>query len=376
MTEKRTLFKHKNDMEKSRSNIKTFSHQQLEQLMAESGEPRFRARQLHRWLYSDRAGSFDEMTTLSGKLRQKLDRNYALPSCSIASANSERKQAPAGATRKFLVRLHDGQAVESVLIPKTDPRTGHGIRSTVCVSVQVGCGLDCTFCATARMGFTRNLTAAEMAEQVYLLADLATEDPQIPPVTNVVFMGMGEPMQNLEQVIEATKLLSMEGYRFSLSQRRITISTVGLTPGIRKLAESGLTCKLAVSLHHASQEQRAAMMPVATTYPLDALSDAIYFYAKATGQPVTIVYMLIKGVNDNAEDARRLARYCNGFYCKINLIDYNAIINIKFESSEEERRQLFIKTLVDAGHSVTVRRSQGASIDAACGQLALRNNKG
>ncbi|ANT64970.1 23S rRNA (adenine(2503)-C(2))-methyltransferase RlmN [Prosthecochloris sp. CIB 2401] len=363
-------------MEKNRSNIKTFSPGELEQLLKESGEPRFRARQLHRWLYSDRVGSFEEMTTLSARLRDKLAQHHTLPSCSIASVNSEPTSAAAGATRKYLVRLHDGKAVESVLIPKTDPLTGKGIRSTVCVSVQVGCALDCTFCATAKMGFSRNLTAAEMAEQVYLLADLGAEDPDIPPVTNVVFMGMGEPLQNLDEVMEATQLLSMEGYRFSISQRRITISTVGITPGIRKLAESGLTCKLAVSLHHTRQEQRAAMMPVATTYPLDELREAMHFYSKTAGTPITIVYMLIKGINDDVEDARRLARYCRGFYCKINLIDYNAIINIKFESSEETRRQLFIKTIVDAGYSVTVRRSQGASIDAACGQLALRNNKG
>ncbi len=351
-------------MAAEKTSVKSLTERELRDILLEMGEKPYRASQIHRWLFSERAGSFDAMTNLGTDLREKLSTAFTLPSCSVEEEMRTAGTGPERATTKFLVSLHDGLAVETVLIPAGD-------RRTVCVSSQVGCPLECGFCATGRMGFSRNLEAAEIAEQVYLAGDrLAAELPEA-RVTNVVFMGMGEPLLNLPNVTEAVKILSRHGYRFSIPQKRITISTVGLVPRIGELLRSGLRTKLAVSLHAAEQEKRASLIPPAKEHTLDRLRGALAEYASATREPVTIVYMLMEGVNDGPEDARLLARYCRSFLCKINLIDYNSIINIAFRPVGERRKEDFIRKLLDAGLQVTVRKSYGSSINAACGQLAV-----
>jgi 23S rRNA (adenine2503-C2)-methyltransferase len=348
-------------------NIMEFTREQLAAVMAELGEPRFRANQLHRWLYSQGSEEFGSMSSISSGLRQKLASSYAIRNPSVERTESENPHHmddDHSPTVKYLLRMPDGELVESVLIPS-------GERMTICVSAQAGCPLQCGFCATGRMGFRRNLHAFEMSAQVYALEREARNTPDR-RVTNVVFMGMGEPLLNLDNVIEAVSTLTAADYRFSLSEKRITISTVGVVPGIHRIASSGLKTKLAVSLHTADQRKREELMPVASQYPLDELGKAIDSYNRLTGLPVTFVYMLLEGINDSPADARQLARFSKRFLCKINLIDYNSIVNFQFRPAYTETRDTFVRQLLDAGLHVTVRKSQGAAINAACGQLATQ----
>ncbi|NTU93813.1 MAG: 23S rRNA (adenine(2503)-C(2))-methyltransferase RlmN [Chlorobiaceae bacterium] len=348
-------------------NIKEFTREQLGAVVAGLGEPKFRADQLHRWLYSQGASDFDSMSSISASLRRKLSSAYDIRSVKIESVacgtpgQAAEEESP---TVKYLLRLPDDELVESVLIPS-------GERITACVSSQAGCPLQCEFCATGHMGFRRNLHASEITDQVYALQDEAALQSG-GRITNIVFMGMGEPLLNLQNVMEAVATLTAKDYRFSIAEKRITISTVGLVPGIERLASSGLKTKLAVSLHSADQELRERLMPVARQYPLEDLGKAIDAYNRMTGLPVTLVYMLIDGVNDSPGDARKLARFAKRFLCKINLIDYNSIVNFQFRPAHTDTRNTFVRQLLDNGLIVTVRKSQGAAINAACGQLATR----
>jgi len=348
-------------------NIMEFTRDRLAEVMAKLGEPRFRASQLHRWLYSQRSEDFGSMSSISTGLRQKLASSYSIRSSSIVRTEGEGRASIAGEvspTVKYLLRMPDGEQVESVLIPS-------GERMTACISAQAGCPLHCSFCATGRMGFRRNLHAFEMTDQAFALQD-ETEKRTGGRLTNIVFMGMGEPLLNLDNLFEAIATLTAKDYSFSISEKKITISTVGLVHGIERIASSGLKTKLAISLHSADQQLRERMMPVAGQYPLDELGTAITGYNRMTGLPVTFVYMLLKGVNDSAEDARKLVRYARRFLCKINLIDYNSIVNFEFRPASPDTRDAFVRHLLDAGLQVTVRKSQGAAINAACGQLATQ----
>ena len=349
-------------------NIRELNQRQLENLMSSHGQPAYRARQLHQWLYSHQALSFDEMSSFGKKLREQLAASWAIRPASIDATETESVQCAAPGsipTSKFLVKLDDGALIESVLIPSEE-------RMTACISSQVGCALRCTFCATGQMGFKRDLVASEITDQVFLLQQEAHR-LYGRGITNIVFMGMGEPLLNLDNVFESISTLTEQEYRFSISERKITISTVGLVPEIGRIASSGLKTKLAISLHSADQATRERMMPVAADYPLDELSSAISAYNTKTGQPVTLVYMLLEGINDAPEDARKLARFAKRGLCKINLIDYNAIVNLKFRPGYSDAKSMFIERLLDAGLHVTVRKSQGATINAACGQLATRS---
>jgi len=349
-------------------NIRELNRQQLEHLMQRLGQPAYRARQLHQWLYSHQALSFEDMTSFGKKLREQLAGSWAIRPATLDATETEPAQRAApGAipTSKFLVKLDDGALIESVLIPSEE-------RMTACISSQVGCALRCTFCATGQMGFKRDLVASEITDQVFLLQQEAHR-LYGRGITNIVFMGMGEPLLNLDNVFESISTLTEQEYRFSISERKITISTVGLVPEIGRIASSGLKTKLAISLHSADQATRERMMPVAADYPLDELSRAISAYNTKTGQPVTLVYMLLEGINDTPEDARKLARFAKRGLCKINLIDYNAIVNLKFRPGYGSAKSMFIERLLDAGLHVTVRKSQGATINAACGQLATRS---
>jgi 23S rRNA (adenine2503-C2)-methyltransferase len=348
-------------------NIRTLNRQQLAELMAALGEPAYRAGQLHRWLYSHQALTFEEMSSFGKRLRQKLAAEWAIRPATLSGSESEvldDSSAQFLSTAKFLVRLEDSELVESVLIPSEE-------RMTACISSQVGCPLRCAFCATGHMGFTRNLTASEITDQAYLLDNEAIKRYGR-GLSNIVFMGMGEPLLNLDPVFESIATLTEEDYRFSISERKITISTVGLPAEMERIARSGLKTKLAISLHSAEQSVRERMMPVAIDAPLDTLAQAISSYNAMTGQPVTLVYMLLDGVNDSPEDARKLVRFAKRGLCKINLIDYNSIVTLKFKPGYSSAKTMFIQRLLDTGLLVTVRKSQGASINAACGQLSTR----
>ncbi|MCX6179226.1 MAG: 23S rRNA (adenine(2503)-C(2))-methyltransferase RlmN [Chlorobiales bacterium] len=319
---------------------------------------------MHQWLFSHHASSFDDMTILSRELRKKLSATFSIRSLQLIDRQECFEDACENPTEKILLKLPDDEMIESVLIASSD-------RMTACVSSQVGCPLQCPFCATGKMGFQRNLSAGEITGQIYALNDMVSAKKSGNKVTNIVFMGMGEPFLNTDNVLEAIDTLSTKNYRFCLSQKKITISTVGVIPEIQRLAKSGMKTKLAVSLHAATQQKRESLMPIAARqYPLKELGKSLSEYTALTGMPVTIVYMLLKGINDSLDDAKMLARFARTFLCKINLIDYNSIINIKFKPVYSTTRDMFQQHLLMSGLHVTVRKSYGTTINAACGQLA------
>ncbi len=337
--------------------------------MASLGEPSFRATQIHQWLFSHRAAGFDDMTILSRELRKKLSETFSLQRVQLIERQECFEEACDNPTEKLLLQLPDHEKVESVLIASAN-------RMTACVSTQVGCPLQCPFCATGAMGFRRNLSAGEITGQIYALNTIASEKTTNNKITNIVFMGMGEPLLNTDNVLEAIDTLSGRNYSFCLSQKKITISTVGVIPEIQRLARSRMKTKLAVSLHAANQQKRESLMPIAARqYPLNELGKALHEYTELTGMPVTIVYMLLKGINDSLEDAQMLARFARTFLCKINLIDYNSIINIKFKPVYSATRDMFQQHLITSGLHVTVRKSYGTTINAACGQLATNSTR-
>jgi 23S rRNA (adenine2503-C2)-methyltransferase len=348
--------------------LKSLGVAELQAALRDLDEPPYRAEQIRHALYTSDTPDFTGMTTLSKTLREKLSNAFFIselqPAVDTNSLEAENAQ-----TLKFLFELRDGLHIETVLIP--DFRNGRD-RLTVCVSSQVGCAMACTFCATGYMGFTRNLTIGEIVDQVSGASKWAMEHFG-KRVTNVVFMGMGEPMMNLERSMEAIEILSHDRYKFKIGERHITLSTVGVASGIRKLAESSAKFKLAVSLHSAVQEKRAAMMPIAIQYPLTELCDALIYYAETKGKPVFFEYLLLDGINDGAADAKALIKFARRMPCKINLIDYNPIANIDFRRTDAERKEEFIRALVEADLTVTIRRSRGKDINAACGQLATKS---
>jgi 23S rRNA (adenine2503-C2)-methyltransferase len=361
------LFFHNNNllsMTEPLQNITDLTLKELQQTVSSMGEPSFRATQIHQWLFSHHAASFDEMSILSRALRKKLSETFSIHQLKLVDHQECIEETCESPTEKILLELHDKSLVESVLIASEN-------RLTACVSSQIGCPLQCPFCATGRMGFHRNLSAGEITGQIYALNKLIAAKEPDKTITNIVFMGMGEPLLNTDNVIEAIDTLSKRNYNFTLSQKKITISTVGVIPEIQRLAKSGIKTKLAVSLHAADQEKRESIMPIAARqYPLKELGRSLSEYTALTGMPVTIVYLLLKGINDSLDDAKMLARFSKTFLCKINLIDYNSIINIKFKPVYSATRDMFQQYLINSGLHVTVRKSSGTTINAACGQLA------
>jgi 23S rRNA (adenine2503-C2)-methyltransferase len=328
----------------------------LEALLTEWGEPKYRAKQVYHWVYYNRARSFDNLTDLSKPLRQRLSEHF-----SISRLALEQEKVSTDGTRKYLFRLADGKPIESVLIPD-------GGRRTLCISSQSGCALACRFCATGTMGLLRNLTVGEILGQVIHLRDQFGEDA----FTNIVFMGMGEPLHNFDAVIESIRILS-DSLAFNFAAKRITISTSGITPKIKKLAESGLKSRLALSLHAATQEKRKILMPVADTFGLDKLMESIRYYAETTGNRVMFEYIVFDNFNDSAADARALINLIHGIPCKINLLAYNPIQGLGFARPSDEKVDWFAQQLYPYTPAVTVRKSRGLDIDAACGQLAARH---
>ncbi|MBO6576343.1 MAG: 23S rRNA (adenine(2503)-C(2))-methyltransferase RlmN [Rhodothermales bacterium] len=354
--------------------LTSLSLEGMEALVARLGQPSYRAKQLYRWVYHSDAASVEAMSNLPAALRSALASETTLARLALTHRVQSRDQ-----TIKLLFRLSSGRHVESVLIPDfatENDRYGEGpaTRLTVCVSSQVGCAMACSFCATGRMGFHQNLTAGEILEQVVLLDALAHKEFGR-GVSNVVYMGMGEPLQNYQEVVRSVHLLRDEA-GLGLSARRITISTVGLARRIRQLADDEVPANLAISLHAPDDTKRSSIMPVnrAAKTDLTALRDAVRHYASTTGKPVTYEYCMFSGFNDSVEDARNLARVCRWAPSKVNLIMYNPVPGLGFDRTEEKTLNAFIRVLVDGGVRVTVRRSRGQDIAAACGQLAAETD--
>ncbi|MGB3543549.1 23S rRNA (adenine(2503)-C(2))-methyltransferase RlmN [Rubrivirga sp.] len=340
----------------------------LEAYALDLGEPRFRGRQLFKWIHEKGATSFEDMTDLPASMRARLEETATL-----GNLTEVRRQRATDGTLKSLFKLPSGRHIETVLIPDLED-DGSAKRLTVCVSSQVGCAMGCTFCATGLMGFQENLTPGQIAEQVWAMDRVAREQFGR-GVTNVVYMGMGEPFQNYNSVTESLGLLT-DG--LGLSPKRITVSTVGLARRIRQFADgqaSGDVPKvgLAISLHAPTDPQRSAIMPVNRSEKTDlkALGASVRHYYATTGRRVTYEYCVFQGVNDTLEDARNLSRIASWAPCKVNLIMYNPVPGSAFQPPSEGGLDTFIAELVNRRVRVTVRRSRGQDIDAACGQLAV-----
>jgi len=347
-----------------RVDLKTMDRAALEKFVVEHGAPRYRGEQLFNWIYGKGVSDFELMSNLPRGMRRGLERDATVEDIEIV----EQQQA-ADQTVKALFRLPSGREAETVLIPAIDER-GEARRLTVCVSSQVGCAMGCEFCATGLMGFRENLTPGAIFDQVWHMNEVAQERFGR-SVTNVVFMGMGEPLLNYAAVRDSISILTDED-SLNLSAQKITVSTVGLARRIKDLADDQLRSNLAVSLHAPDNETRSSIMPVneAEKTSLPALKEAIQYYSKKTGRPVTYEYCLFKGVNDSEDDARTLAEVARWAPSKVNLLMYNPVDGLNFERTSEARLDRFVEVLVEEGVTVTVRRSRGQDIDAACGQLA------
>jgi 23S rRNA (adenine2503-C2)-methyltransferase len=341
----------------SQTNIFGFSKKQLENVMAAQGEPPFRGRQLFKWLYQAGADSFQIMTDLPQPLRDRLETKFI-----IRFPTMEERTQSADGTEKFLFRLPDGHPIETVRIPVTEQD-----RTTLCISSQAGCALACRFCATGTMGLMRDLTVGEIVGQLLFLRRSYGSEA----FTNVVMMGMGEPLHNFDNVVEALRIMT-DPNGLALGARRITLSTSGITPKIKKLAATGLNVRLALSLHAATQEKRRQIMPVAETFGLDKLMAAVREYADTVRDRVTFEYVLMDGFNDTMEDIKALSRLVAGINCKINVMAYNPVPGLDCARPSDEKVNWFGRELSTRVPAVTVRKSRGQDIDAACGQLAAR----
>jgi 23S rRNA (adenine2503-C2)-methyltransferase len=327
-----------------------------------AGEPSFRAGQILEWIWKRKVTSYDAMTNLPAALREKLSASFRLTSLEHSTT-----QGSADTTRKFLFRLHDARYVESVLIPANPALYGEkSDRRTLCVSSQVGCAYGCKFCASGLAGFTRNLDASEIAGQVLAAEQLSGER-----VDSLVFMGMGEPLANLDNLLAAVSLITGEK-TLHLGARHLTISTSGLVPQIRQLAEHPQQIRLAVSLHGATDEVRQQIMPVNKKWPVAELFDALDFWNSRKNQKLTLEYILIDGVNDSLEQAAILARHARRLHAKVNLIPYNTVEGLEWKRPSDTRCRAFRDILKNAGVSATLRLEKGGDIDAACGQLRLK----
>ena len=344
--------------------LKTMGRADLESFVETLDEPAYRGRQLYNWMYARGESDFAEMTSLPKALRSRLPEV-----AEVATLNVKRVQQSSDGTVKALFALPSGREAETVLIPSFDA-LGNAQRLTVCVSSQVGCAMGCRFCATGRMGFQENLTPGAIYDQVWLMNEEAQQRFGR-GVSNVVFMGMGEPLLNYDAVKQSVALMTDED-TLNLSPRRITISTVGLARRIRTLADDGLRTNLAVSLHAPTDEQRSAIMPInqSEKTSLEALKEAIQYYAHTTGRPLTYEYCLFAGMNDSVDDAKHLAAITRWAPSKVNILMYNPVPGLSFERTTEAQLDRFVEALVEEGVTVTVRQSRGQDIDAACGQLA------
>lgn len=331
--------------------------EEFQQLNASLNLPNYRTDQLFNWIYKKKIKSFDEMTNFSKLLRKTFSEKYEI---NLLKLLNEVKSED-NTTIKFLFQLNDGLCVESVFMIE-------GKRTTICLSSQVGCSLKCDFCATGKMGFKRNLATGEIVDQLlYIQRHLNTE------VTNVVFMGMGEPFLNYDNVIKACHIISHEK-GMAIGKRKITISTSGIIPAITRFADEGFKYQLAISLNSVDNDIRSKLMPINKKYPVGELINAARYYSKKNRNRITFEFVLIKGVNDSIESALKLKKLIHNFPCKINLIPYNPTDD-KYSIPSEESIDNFIKPFINMNVIISVRRSKGEKIDAACGQLYYNYSK-
>ncbi len=337
-------------------NIRNCSISDLQEFCKKHGEKPFRANQIYSWIWQKGAKDFDTMSNLSKSIKDKLFESFYFDNIKVTTENRSKDK-----TVKVLFSALDNSLFEGVLIPGKN-------RATACISTQVGCGLNCEFCSTGKLGLKRDLTIGEIFGQVFELNELSKNEYGR-ALTNIVIMGMGEPLLNYENTLGAiNKIISEKGLGFS--PQRITLSTAGIAPKIKQLADDGIKFNLSISLHSADELIRTKIMPINKKYDLDTLSSAIKYFYDKTGKRITYEYLLLKGVNDSIKDAEILTRFTKVSPCKINLIEYNPGENDSFQNSDKNATQNFINFLEKKNLVVTVRRSKGQDINAACGQLA------
>lgn len=338
-----------------RKNVLDLLPEELETLLLEKGIKKYRVTQLLNWIYNNLTIDLDEMSNLPSEFKKVLSECFEFELPEIINEKSAEDR-----TSKYLLELTDNNRVEMVIIP-------HIEKNTLCISSQVGCSRGCKFCATATLGLERNLHVSEIVAQVYLAKRILKDEK----LTNIVFMGMGEPLDNLSNVLKAVRILQHEKC-FSFSPRRITVSTCGVIPGIKKLVESGLRLKLAVSLNSAIQEKREELMPVTKLYPLTELKNALLSFRKETAFRITFEYVMIKDFNIGKEDIKALLKFLGDISCKLNVIKWNEVAGSSYKSPSDEEVRNFIKSMEKLSSAVTYRQSRGAEIAAACGQLAAK----
>ncbi len=336
-------------------NLLNLNLEELEEFIISLKEPKFRAKQIFNWIYKQKAISFDQMTNLSKQLKKLLIDNSYLGHLKIITS-----QESADGTVKYLLELVDGQRIESVFMPYTDGR------NSICISTQVGCAMGCSFCATGLEGLSRNLSVAEIIGQILTIEQATGEE-----ITNVVFMGMGEPLANYDNLLKSIEIINSSN-ALNIGMRRITVSTCGLVPEINRLAKEGLQLTLAISLHAANNQLRSQMMPINKRYPLEELLASCSNYITETGRRISFEYSLVQGVNDSRKDAQGLAKLLSGVLAHVNLIPINPVKGLKYAKPKRDVIDKFKSELIKAGIAVTVRVERGADIDAACGQLQAK----
>lgn len=342
-----------------KNNIRNFSQEELKDLFIEMGDKAFRAKQVYEWLWKRGVHSFDGMTNLSISTRDKLKENFKIPAVKIKTS-----QTSSDRTIKNAFELYDGSVVEGVLIPATD-------RMTACISSQVGCSLTCKFCATGKMKRLRNIDFDEIYDQVVHIKNQAEQNYKT-PLTNIVYMGMGEPLLNYKGLIKSIeKITSPDG--LGMSPKRITVSTAGIAKMIKKLGDDEVKFNLAISLHAANDKKRDHIMPINEQNSLVALKESLLYFYEKTGTRITFEYIVFKDFNDGVEDAAELVSFCRDIPSKINIIEYNPIEDGEFKQTTPERLNAFVNHLEKNKLVVNVRKSRGKDIDAACGQLANKH---
>lgn len=347
--------------------IRSLTSEELKDAVIALGEKPFRAKQLEEWVWTKSAGSFDEMTNLSKTFRESLKEAYYLKRITLSEKQKSKDGTVKCAFEVEKKKPTDLSVVEGVLIPTRK-------RMTACISSQVGCSLACKFCATGRLKLMKNLSAAEMYDQVENIASIARKEFDT-NLTNIVYMGMGEPLLNYSNMLESVnRICGTPG--LGMSPKRITVSTAGIAKAIKRLGDDGVKFNLALSLHAANDEKRSEIMAINDTNNLQVLAEALQYFHEKTGTRVTFEYIIFKDFNDDIQDARELAEFCKNVPCKINIIEYNPIDDGEFEQADFDKVTRFAKFLEDRNLVVNVRRSRGKDIDAACGQLANKNEKG
>ncbi len=339
--------------------VKDLSKRELEDALEEAGSQPYRARQIFRWLYKSAVRSFEEMTDIPASVRRALDSKFRISFHDLLDL----KRSLSDGTTKYLFKLDDGNTIETVLLPERE-------RKAVCLSSQVGCKFACNFCASSAVGFMRNLSCHEIADEVIFIKNANSNIN----ITNLVFMGIGEPLDNYENVMRAIRIFNDKD-AFNIGARKITLSTCGVVPGIERLAKEGLQIELSVSLHSANDAVRSRLLPVNNRYGLKVIMEACKNYIRATSRIITFEYVLLKGVNSSKEDAMDLVKLLKGIKCKVNAISYNRIPARPYEEPSEADIRIFMKALKLGGVNATHRKPKGEDINAGCGQLRISRLK-